>query len=146
MTIRFHVPNGYMTINVEYFMQHARRSQIRKMLKWLSSSNPDKETIFTIKEWLKDSVKRSGDKITHYSYDYLNHMTKLKELETEYHEMKSPCYAKYTRDEDALKLAKSRLAETRSKGRDAKNMVLEWQKLEKHYQKILDDLEKTFDL
>lgn len=58
MVIKFNIPNGRMEINAETFFRGARKSQIRKMLKWVRDSWPDEVQVREIRKWLEEQIQR----------------------------------------------------------------------------------------
>lgn len=58
MVIKFNIPNVRMVINAETFFRGARKSQIRKMLKWVRDSWPDEVQVREIRKWLEEQIQR----------------------------------------------------------------------------------------
>lgn len=58
MVIKFNIPNGRMEINAETFFRGARKSQIRKMLKWARASWPDEVRVWEMRKWLEEQIQR----------------------------------------------------------------------------------------
>lgn len=56
MVIKFNIPNGRMEINAETFFRGARKSQIRKMLKWARASWPDEVRVWEMRKWLEEQI------------------------------------------------------------------------------------------
>lgn len=58
MVIKFNIPNGRVEINAETFFRGARKSQIRKMLKWARASWPDEVRVWEMRKWLEEQIQR----------------------------------------------------------------------------------------
>ena len=142
MVIKFNIPNGRMEINLETFFQGARKSQIRKIIKWVRASWPNAENAREIREWLTDRRQDETDGARVFAKKYVDCRTELAELQEMYERMQSPCYAVYTRDTEKLTNAKKDVSRCKAKSVRYKREMDEHQRLAERYTGILKDAEK----
>lgn len=140
MIIEFRIPNGNIRIHAETFFAEAGMAQIRRMFKMLRESGLDDRYRKEILAWLRDQSTEMYQRMGDWSKRYVDCFTRCRELEEQYERMKSPCYAVYTQDKEALKAARENVAFAK---REASGCRCEYQKAKKmrnRYQKIIDIL------
>lgn len=143
MVIEYHIPNGKMRIDVEPFFRDAGIRQIRRMMKQLSQSWPEsREYPAEIRAYLRKRIQEEKARAVDYAGKYMDRSSKLSELKTRYDEMKSPCYAIYTKDKGVLSRVKEEIRACKAKVTDAKNRMIKAQKLADKYGDILEDVDK----
>lgn len=144
MEIKFKIPNGDMRINIDEFFRDVRKSQIRKMLKLYYASCPDLGEVAQLKKWAEEKAVYASSKAIEAAWDHLNERSRLSELEDQYRRMQSPCYAVYTEDEEKLKRAKKDVSSSKLRCRRLLRLYADYQKSEKRFKGILEELEKIF--
>lgn len=78
MTIEFKIPNGTMKINADTFFREATKAKIRKMLKCFKDSDPEAESVHSIKDWLQKEI----DNEKHRQKEFSNkHFTEKEQLQ-----------------------------------------------------------------
>ena len=142
MVIRFNIPNGRMEINLETFFQEARKTQIRKMFKWVRASWPDEENAREIRGWLTGRRQDETDRAKTFAKKYVDCRTELAELQEMYERMQSPCYTVYTKDKEKLTKAKKDVSRCEAKAVRYKREMDAHRKLAERYEGILKDADK----
>lgn len=97
-----------------------------------------------LKKWVKEKAVYAGSKAVEAARDHINERSRLSELEDLYERMQSPCYAVYTNDKEKLKLAKGDVSSSRMRCRSLLNLYTDYQKSEKKFKGIQEEIEKIF--
>lgn len=131
-----------MEINLETFFQEARKTQIRKMFKWVRASWPDEENAREIRGWLTGRRQDETDRAKTFAKKYMDCRMELAELQEMYERMQSPCHAVYTRNKEKLTEAKKDVSRCKAKAVRYKREMDEHRKLAERYEGILEDADK----
>ena len=140
MIIEFSIPNGNMKVCAEEFFAEAGMAQIRRMFKMLRESGLDDNRRKEILVWLRDQSTEMYQRMEEWSKRYMDCSTRCRELEEQYEQMKSPCYAVYTQDKDALKSARDKVTSAKRRVSASKREYQTAEKMRNRYQKIIDIL------
>lgn len=140
MTIEFSIPNGHMRICAEMFFAEAGMAQIHRMFKMLRESGLDDSRRKEILVWLRDQASEKHRCAEYWAERYVDCFTEYKELEVQYEHMKSPCYAEFTQDKEALKAAREKVISSKGRVSAGKREYQTAKKMEERYQKIIDIL------
>lgn len=140
MIIEFSIPNGNMKVCAEEFFAEAGMAQIRRMFKMLRESGLDDSRRKEILVWLRDQASEKHRCAEYWAERYVDCFTEYKELEVQYEHMKSPCYAEFTQDKEALKAAREKVISSKGRVSASKREYQTAKKMEERYQKIIDIL------
>lgn len=140
MTIEFSIPNGSMRICAEEFFEGAGMAQIRRMFKMLRDSGVDDSRRREILVWLRDHATEMHQCMEEWARRYVDCFTEYEELEVQYEHMKSPCYAEFTQEKEALKAAREKALSAKRRASASKSEYQQAKKMRDRYQKIIDIL------
>lgn len=140
MTIEFSIPNGHMRICAEEFFKGAGMAKIRRMFKMLQESGIDDSRRQEILVWLRDQASEMHRCAEYWAERYVDGFTEYKESEVQYERLKSPCYAEFTQDKEALKAAREKVAFAKREALASKSEYQQAKKMRDRYQKIIDIL------
>lgn len=140
MIIEFSIPNGNMKVCAEEFFAEAGMAQIRRMFKMLRESGLDDNRRKEILVWLRDQSTEMYQRMEEWSKRYMDCSTRCRELEEQHEQMKSPCYAVYTQDKEALKAARDKVTSAKRRVSASKREYQTAEKMRNRYQKIIDIL------
>lgn len=115
-------------------------AQIHRMFKMLRESGLDDSRRKEILVWLRDQASEKHRCAEYWAERYVDCFTEYKELEVQYEHMKSPCYAEFTQDKEALKAAREKVISSKGRVSASKREYQTAKKMEERYQKIIDIL------
>ena len=142
MIITYKIPSGVMHVNADEFFRLARRPAIRRMLKQLRQDPTAAEEYGPqIREYLLGQEQAEHGRWATGAAKMVMAQTRLREAESRYKQMQSPCYACYTRDKDLLAAAKEDVQNAKYECSQLKREIAEVQKLEQRYKEIQVDAE-----
>lgn len=137
MVLEYGIPNGTMTINADVFFLEARKSQIRKMLKEYCSSGVNEDELRELINWMEQEIDRMQEYSAMIQTGYRRTHTELAEMELHYQQMKSPCYAVYTRDAEKVKAVRYEISKKKEELRKRDRLIQKFRKQELKMQQCL---------
>ena len=143
--LRLEIPNGYITFRVKYFLAHARRSAIRKFFKMLRGSEYRDEWRPEIAAWLKEQETQMREYRKVLEKEYVREKDRLAFLQIQYEQMKSSCYAAYTRNKEKLKAAREEISASGARSRSILAEMKKMKRQEERYREILEDASRILE-
>ena len=145
MVIQFKIPNGTMSIDAKAFFQGARITRIRKMFKMYRESSPKLEDVLILRAWLMDQIASENQAAKDAAEEHINERSRLRDLEDQYEQMKSPCYAFYTHDKEVLQEAKQLIIDCRKQCRALLRQSENAVKAEARYKDVFKEFCRLFE-
>ena len=138
MVIEYQVPNGTMMIDADIFFQEASLRVIRKMLKDYRRYVSGADGIRKLSSWLKEQIDQFQTETRVARHDFCMLMTLITDLNQKYRRMKDPCSEVFTRDREKLWEARLEIQMRKQEAIKKKHRILELQKQDAKYLKVLE--------